>query len=174
MQGWLDEFLVAHPNAIPISIYPEPLHFSSLRLAITTLLYWGINTILSYFVNLIGENMATHVPNFRSMPNIWGSLSVGEILDLHKEDLCIEYSTNILRTMAYILRDDMGLMAAQQAIFPIRVALFHLRLRGGPEKDWAQNLYDQVVERKGLKFAAPLSKTDGGYARDRKVKDEVG
>ena len=173
MDDWLQEFLLANPNAIPTAAYPQTLNFSTVRSAITTLLYWAIKSILSYFVDLVATNLLIHQPQSRSIPNIWGSLSVGQVLDLHTETICVEYCTNIVRTMGYILRDDMGLMAAQQAIFPIRVALFYMKRRGGEELKWCQDLYNQVIEKKGLRYAEALSQSDGGYGRDRKIVEEV-
>ena len=75
----------------------------------------------------------------------------------------ITLSTYIVRAMPFCLSKEQGLLGAQQALFPLRIALFILRLNPGPELRMCQNFYVALNEQKGLRYAKEIGKMDGGH-----------
>ena len=75
----------------------------------------------------------------------------------------VTLATQIMRAMPFCLSDEQGMLGAQQSLFPLRVALFILRLHPGMELRWCQNIYRIMDERKGLRYANEIAKLDGGH-----------
>ena len=75
-------------------------------------------------------------------------------------------ATNIMRAMPFCLSDEQGMLGAQQSLFPLRAALFILRLHPGMELRWCQNIYRSMDEQKGLRYAKEIAKLDGGHGTE--------
>ena len=75
----------------------------------------------------------------------------------------ITLAIHIMRAMPFCLSDEQGMLGAQLSLFPLRLALFILRLYPGMELRWCQNIYRIMDERKGLRYAKEIAKLDGGH-----------
>ena len=166
MDLWLQKFLAESPNAMQEAKYPKPLAFQSVPLATTYLTYCSLKLVVTYVMHTVGVSVTASSANVRDLQNFWQDDSFGDVLERHTTAHCLELSTTILRAMPYMLRDDMGLMAAQHAMFPLRVALFYLTRHGGEELEWCRQVYNLLSSKKGLRHAEKLSQQEGGYRGD--------
>ena len=87
--------------------------------------------------------------------------SIPDVTDPSEDPFTL--AINILRAMPFCLSDEQGMLGAQQSLFPLRVALFNLRLQPGKELRWCQNFYRIMDERKGLRYAKTIANLDGGH-----------
>ena len=166
----------SHDSNFKESLIPRtlpPFMFHTLRLASIVGTYWSLKVHLSNNIALACEHvLSTNVqPPFQSA----SSASLGnsqdlEIMSLHLLEKYtnahrLELATNIIRSMPYRLKDDMGLLGAQKALFALRTALFTLRLCPGEELKlkWCQAMYQELYNKKGLRYAREIAKTDGRH-----------
>ncbi len=100
---------------------------------------------------------------FRTDPPIQTLVSESQpsIASLSNDPIVL--ATNIVRAMPFCLSDDQGLLGAQQSLFPLRTALFILRLYPGTELRRCEKFYVAMNERKGLRYAKEIAKMDGGH-----------
>ena len=99
----------------------------------------------------------------RTFPSSKSPVSDSPTTMAHLTNDPIILATNILRSMPFCLSDEQGLLGSQQALFPLRVALFILRLHPGTELQWCQKFYRSLNEQKGLRYAREIAKVDGGH-----------
>ncbi|KAL9125744.1 MAG: hypothetical protein Q9217_005091 [Psora testacea] len=182
MDIWFQDFLAESPSPLfwlssedgsgaPESAHYNPFIFPSLRLATITLCYWALKLVISgVTASICGALLSKHPALKNNAPDAFANPQEREnLLQLLRQ--CskaynVKLATNIMRTMAYILSDSMGLIGAQQGLFPLRVALSVLRQYPGEELWWCQAIYQQLDKRKGLRYATHIAKTDGKYAKD--------
>ena len=166
MLRWYQEFSTEYAGVKLQPEYPQPFILKPVRVATTMLVYWALRLVLAYVVYTACSSLTAVSPQIRDAPNMLNNESIGAILKRYGTSHCLELSTNILRSMPNMLRDDMGLLAAQQTLFPLRIALFYLTRHGGEELRWCKDLYGQLNAKKGLRYAEAVSQTDGGYRGD--------
>lgn len=148
-----------------------PFAFHTLRLANTIVAYWGLRLILSNAIALACQqalSMNNQVPSQSSSstsPLVYRDLQAMslQLLETHTSPYRLELATNIIRSMKYCLNDDMGLMAAQRSLFPMRTALFVLSRHPGEELKWCQAMYHELTSKKGLRYAREIAKLDGKF-----------
>ena len=163
------------PDEVGTAEPHQPKHFAfpNLRLASITNSYWALKLIL---YNLTGAvchalllehpTLQSHAPKGIADPQARQELL--NLLNQYTKAHTLELATNILRAMPYVFNDRMGLTAAQQNLFPLRVALFVTRQYPGEELQWCEAIYKQLAEKKGLRYAIEIAKrTDGPDRADQ-------
>ena len=154
---------------------PPPFTFHSLRFANIVGTYWSLKLHLSNNIAL----ECKHVLSINAQRPLQSASSTSlenemsqdlEIMSLHLLEKYtsahrLELATNIIRSMPYCLKDDMGLLGAQKSLFALRTALFVLRLYPSEELKlkWCQTMYQDLYNRKGLRYAREIAKTDGRH-----------
>lgn len=58
----------------------------------------------------------------------------------------------------------MGLWGAQKSLLALRTALFSLRRHPGEELKWCQAVYQEMDNRKGLRYAREIANLDGRWS----------
>ena len=164
MFGWLQDFQAESPHLTSAEGFVEPHRFRNLRFTIIMLTYWALKLVMSHLVALVGGALLQHIPP-QMVKQFLGEDIIG-VMERHDKEPSLEHARNILRTTPYILDDEMGLMAAQQAMFPLRAALFVLKLLGGEELEWCKAVYAQFNAKKGLRYSVEVGKSDGNYSVD--------
>ena len=86
-----------------------------------------------------------------------------------ESNLPVQYLTLILRGMPYVLSPQQNTLGPQRSLFPLRVALFLLRLfpvreADNPLMQWCKQMYTFMDKSKGIHYAREVAKTDGGHA----------
>ena len=157
------------PSHAPEAQTLSPFSFPSLRLAYITATFWALKLILSSTIALtcgaiLSSKSATQ--SISADPDLAVDLrnTAHRLLSLHGSSQRLELATNIMRSMAYSLKDSMGLLGAAKSLFPLRVALFALRRQPGEELKWCQAVYQELETRKGLRYAREIAKLDGKYS----------
>lgn len=164
MFGWLGDFQSESPHMTSTDGSPEPYRFRNLRFTIQMLTYWALKLVMSHLVAMVGGTLLQRIPP-QMVKQVLGEHIMG-LMERHDREPSLEHARSILKTVPYILDDEMGLMAAQQAMFPIRAALFVLKLLGGEELEWCKAVYAQFNAKKGLRYAVEVGKSDGHYSVD--------
>jgi len=154
------------------SDFTAPIAFPTLRMANITLTYWAIRIILSSTIAVTcGAILSTNTlllhGEFSGSGDLRGMAQ--QQLSLHSDRIRLEYATNIMRSMPYCLSDSMGLLGAQKSLFGLRTALASLRRHPGQELKWCQAIYQQMHNRKGIRYAREIAQLDvsfGASGRD--------
>ena len=152
---------------------PPPFMFHTLRLANIVGTYWSLKVHLSNNIAVACEHVLSINAQQHFQPASSTSLGMSqdlEIMSLHLLEKYtnahrLELAANIIRSMPYCLKDDMGLLGAQKSLFALRTALFALRLHPGEELKlkWCQAMYQELYSKKGLRYAREIAKTDGRH-----------
>ena len=182
LDEWFQEFQESAPSPLYTVTSPPStptaggfdnttfFEFPRLQLAVVTTHYWGIKIVLCSIVNAIALSLSRPqlAQGYSALdPGVRESME--QIIVEHDRERCVDLATKIMRTTPYCFAENMGLMAAQQSIFPMRAAMFLLERYPGDELDWCKALYSQFQEKKGLKYATEIGKVAGGYALDQQV-----
>ncbi|KAL9631449.1 MAG: hypothetical protein Q9164_005884, partial [Protoblastenia rupestris] len=138
MDVWFQDLLTETPSPLfwlsseadgqaPDSVRSNRFNFLNLRLAGIVLTYWGLKLVLSNVLAIICGALLFHHPALQSdapetIAYPHGRQILLQFLDYHNKAYCIELATKIMRSMSYVLNDNMGLLGAQHSLFPLRVA----------------------------------------------------
>ncbi|KAG8531434.1 uncharacterized protein KY384_003063 [Bacidia gigantensis] len=131
--------------------------------------FWSLKLILNHILTTIRAALGVRSAHFKTAggPNAPAGEDRPDFLGGDRSDHCLELATNIMRAMPYVLKDEMGLLGAQQSIFPLRVALLVLKRYPGEELRWCESIYSQFNSKKGIRYATEIAKYEGGYKDDQ-------
>lgn len=145
-----------------------PFSFSSLRLAYITATFWALKLVLSSTIaltcgSILSSASANQSSSIYPDPAVDLRKTAHQVFSQHGGPQRLELATNIMRSMPYSLNDSMGLLGAAKSLFPLRTALFCLRRQPGEELKWCQAVYQELENRKGLRYAREIANLDGKY-----------
>ena len=128
----------------------QPFSFPNLKIANNITLYWALKLVVSSTIARISSSPA--VSSISTPPLV--RTTAQRMLTQHGEVGRLENATNILRSMPFCLRDDMGLLGAQRSLFALRAAFMSLKgTSHAAELDLCAQLYRDLHQRRGLQYA---------------------
>jgi len=157
--GWhLSEALGQSPRA--------PFAFHTLRLACITVTFWALKLMLSNTIALACDSiLSTNTEGRASASQGFDVIGTAQhLLNKYVTPYSLELATKIMRSMLYCLNDSMGLWGAQKTLFALRTALFSLRRHPGEELKWCQAVYQEMDNRKGLRYVREIANLDGRWS----------
>ena len=119
-----------------------PLEYANLAVAQTRMNWLAMQLILSSAIVLICEKAADP--------------ELAELASTHTPERMKRVAVEIIRSVAYCTRDEMGWGGASRCLFSMRTAVLMLRSCGAAEVAWGENTYQTLAQEKGVGYAAPL------------------
>lgn len=144
-----------------------PFAFPTLRIANITVTYWALRIVLSNTIAITcGAVLSVDTPLLQARTLHSGDVKsmAQQQLSHHGDRIRLEYANDITRSMSYCLDESMGLLGAQKSLFALRMALFSLRRHPGMGLDWCKAIYQQMHDKKGLRYAREIAKFDGRHS----------
>lgn len=137
--------------------FASTLEFHSLRAALTTIMFWALQLVLSSTIY--------HHLLFQLQPSQLEDINKN--LGYSREPFYMKYSVsfmvgiaeNIAGTVPYLMHPDMGTVACQRLLFPLRVAMSIFQPRPGPELAWFKFVFRKLASEKGIKFGEGIAKS---------------
>ena len=130
------------------------LVYQDLRLAHLCMDYWAVYLVLCVVMMRTLEQIPTPI---KAMPVMQIFVAMAQ---RHGENFQLGMATNIVNSVSYTRRPDMGYVGAQRSMFPIRMALSAFRSLPGPYPESQARIVAQMLRRMsvdwGLRFAEDL------------------
>ena len=166
---WLTPFdgLMAMNSTVkywdPVLYKYRPFSFPNFETAKTTIIYWGLKIVVSSHITKVCS-ITLSAPAFQTATPL--KTIAQQMLVQHGETVRLENATNIMRSMPYCLKDDMGLMGPQKSLFALRVALLSLEGSQIEESEMCAQMYRILHQKKGLGYAKQLADIDSKWKID--------
>lgn len=166
MEVWYERFLQESPSPLYWTTteatpdYPEtsdnypfaaPLQFPNLRVALTTVMLWALQLVLSSTINL-----RLLLPWLSQIGAITEDLDI----DFHTKysvSFMLDVAGNIARSVPYLMRPHMGTVASQRLLFPLRIAMGVFQARSGPALPWCKCVFGKIATEKGIRFGQGIA-----------------
>lgn len=141
----------------------RPFSFPNLKTANIVLRYWALKLIVS---STIAKICSAALSTFTSTAPTPLQATAQLLLTQHDDEGRLENATNIMRSMAYCSHDRMGLLGPQRSLFALRAALLSLEGSQIEELKLCAEMYKELYEKKGLRYAKQLLDIGPKWSRD--------